>query len=73
MNQIKDVKEIKECPDCASMNIVLNQQRDQVVCKDCGLIFEQMIPIDGTMPVPVDILPKKAKTSPKKSVKKKKK
>ena len=37
---IKDIHEIKECPDCASMNIIYGETRNQVICKDCGLIFE---------------------------------
>ncbi len=43
----KEADDIKECPDCASLNIVFNQTRDQVVCKDCGVIFEPMIPLEG--------------------------
>ncbi|MBI4151219.1 hypothetical protein HY492_03770 [Candidatus Woesearchaeota archaeon] len=41
---IKDIAEVKECPDCASVNIVTSKERDQVVCKDCGLVFEPMDP-----------------------------
>lgn len=36
----KEVAEINECPDCASLNIVHNVEREQVVCKDCGLIAQ---------------------------------
>ena len=32
--------EIKECPDCMSFNISCNREREQVICRDCGLIFE---------------------------------
>jgi len=71
MNQIKDAAETKECPDCASLNIVYNEQREQLVCKDCGLIFEQMIPLEGT--TPVEILPKKTKAQTKNKSKKKNK
>ena len=41
---IKDIKQIKECPDCASANIVHSEIREQVICRDCGLIFEQLAP-----------------------------
>ncbi len=41
---IDDINRIKECPDCASMNIVYSISRDQVICKDCGLIFEPLLP-----------------------------
>lgn len=67
----KEAKEIKECPDCASLNIVFNQTRDQVVCKDCGVIFEPMIPLEGGAPV-VEI-EKKTTAKKKKSTKSKKK
>lgn len=40
---IKDIREIKECPDCASTNIVYGV-RDQVICRDCGLIYEPLAP-----------------------------
>ncbi len=41
---IKDIKQIKECPDCASSNIVHNIEREQVICRECGLIFEPLTP-----------------------------
>lgn len=39
-----DVHDIKECPDCASQNIVYNDERQQVICRDCGLIYEPLTP-----------------------------
>ena len=39
-----DTKDIKECPDCASTNIIHETFRDQVICRDCGLIFEPLTP-----------------------------
>ena len=41
---IKDISEVKECPDCASDNIVKSKDLDQVICKDCGLVFEPLDP-----------------------------
>ncbi len=41
---IQDIKQIKECPDCASSNIVHNVEREQVICRECGLIFEPLTP-----------------------------
>ncbi len=41
---IKDIQQIKECPDCASSNIVHNVEREQVICRECGLIFEPLAP-----------------------------
>ncbi len=35
---------ISECPDCASQNIVHGMMRDQIICRDCGLIFEPLAP-----------------------------
>jgi transcription initiation factor TFIIIB Brf1 subunit/transcription initiation factor TFIIB len=36
--------DLKECPDCASTNIGRFEKRDQIVCRDCGLIFEPLEP-----------------------------
>ena len=41
---IKDIHEVKECPECASMNIVYNDAKSQVICRDCGLIYEPLTP-----------------------------
>jgi len=43
---IKDVCELKECPECGSMNIICNKQRNQLICRDCGVIYEPMVPKD---------------------------
>ncbi len=39
------IHSIKECPDCASLRIVYNEEREQVICRDCGLIYEPMAPV----------------------------
>jgi transcription initiation factor TFIIIB Brf1 subunit/transcription initiation factor TFIIB len=41
---IRNIHEVKECPDCASDNIIYDDERDQVICRDCGLIFEPLAP-----------------------------
>ncbi|MBW2965679.1 hypothetical protein KY342_01090 [Candidatus Woesearchaeota archaeon] len=41
---IKNIKEVKECPECGSDNIVHNERKQQVICKACGLIFEPLPP-----------------------------
>ena len=41
---IKDIHEVKECPECASTNIIYNDDKQQVLCKECGMIFEPMVP-----------------------------
>ena len=43
---IKDIREVTECPDCASANIVHNLQREQVICRECGLIYEPLTPAE---------------------------
>lgn len=45
---IRNIREVKECPDCASDNIVYDDEREQVICRDCGLIFEPLTPDDET-------------------------
>jgi transcription initiation factor TFIIIB Brf1 subunit/transcription initiation factor TFIIB len=70
---MQDIQEIKECPDCASSNIVHNLEREQVVCRECGLIYEPLTPDveekfeashDLTMPRPKTAA-KTAKAKPK--------
>lgn len=39
-----DIHNIKECPDCASQNLVYNDERQQAICRDCGLIYEPLAP-----------------------------
>tara|TARA_Y100000310_G_scaffold151938_1_gene151522 strand:+ start:3388 stop:3555 length:168 start_codon:yes stop_codon:yes gene_type:complete len=43
---IKDIHEVNACPDCGSSNIIHNDRKQQVICKDCGLIFEPLSPKD---------------------------
>ena len=45
---IKDIRQVTECPDCASSNIVHNLQREQVICRECGLIYEPLTPAEET-------------------------
>jgi transcription initiation factor TFIIIB Brf1 subunit/transcription initiation factor TFIIB len=40
------IDEVKECPDCASADIIHNDHRQQVICKDCGLIYQELTPMD---------------------------
>ena len=73
---IASVSEVTECPDCASTNIRKSQIREQVICKECGLIFEPLAPemeekFEKTHNLTMGR--KKTKAKPKKAVKKKKK
>ena len=64
--------DINECPDCASTNIVHGMMRDQVICRDCGLIFEETVPAPVVKPVKI-ARPKKTKAKKTKAKKKVKK
>ncbi len=39
-----DVTELRECPACGSRNVVHSYLREQVICRECGNIFEPLIP-----------------------------
>lgn len=41
---IKDIRDVKECPDCAGTELVYVDSRNQVICKDCGLVYEPLTP-----------------------------
>ncbi len=32
---------IKKCPECGSINLLLNKERGEVICKNCGLVVEE--------------------------------
>jgi len=67
---IKDIHDVKECPDCASENIVYGV-REQIICRDCGLIFEPLSPAaEQEFEVAHDMAPRPAKVVVSKSVKK---
>jgi len=40
--KIGSIHDIKECPDCGSDNIIYDDNKDQVICKDCGLIYKPL-------------------------------
>lgn len=78
---ISNIQDIDACPDCASTNIVHSMARDQVICRDCGLIFEPLAPAldepfekaHGMSSVPKAAKKTKATRKTKKKVKKTKK
>jgi transcription initiation factor TFIIIB Brf1 subunit/transcription initiation factor TFIIB len=37
-------KNIRSCPDCGSDNIIYKEEENQLLCKDCGLIYEPLMP-----------------------------
>ena len=78
-----NLADITECPDCGSTNIIHSKFREQIICRDCGLIFEPLAPgIEEKMPLTKPAVSKavvkpkvkkkaKKKTAKKKQVKKK--
>jgi hypothetical protein len=42
---VKSIYEITECPQCASQNIIHNAKSLQIICKDCGLIYDPLKPV----------------------------
>ena len=37
----------KICPECKSSNLVHNQNKGEIICRDCGLVIEENIPDQG--------------------------
>ncbi len=37
-----DVRRRKDCPDCGSENVTFDIETEQLICQDCGLIFEEL-------------------------------
>ena len=38
---------VKKCPECAGINLFLNREKGEVICKDCGLVIEdKMVEFD---------------------------
>ena len=34
---------IKKCPECGSINLFVNKDRGEIICKNCGLVIEEKI------------------------------
>ncbi len=32
---------IKKCPECGGINLILNKEKGEVICRDCGLVIEE--------------------------------
>lgn len=30
----------KNCPECGSMNLIIDKDRKEIICRDCGLVIE---------------------------------
>src|SRR3989339_870432 len=31
---------IKKCPECGGINLFMNREKGEIICKDCGLVLE---------------------------------
>ena len=38
----KKLKDQNLCPECGSENVIYKRDDDELVCKDCGMIFSKL-------------------------------
>ena len=69
----KNVCDMTECPDCASTNIVCSEARQQLVCRDCGLIYTPFAPAPAVVALPPKLVQRAARAKPKRRAPKAKK
>jgi len=43
----RSVRRRKACPDCNSRNITFDTETEQLICQDCGLIFEELVEVEA--------------------------
>lgn len=34
---------VKKCPECGGINLILNKDKGEIICRDCGLVIEEKI------------------------------
>lgn len=39
-----ELKDVRQCPECGSNNIIYNEEKNEIICKDCGAITSQLTP-----------------------------
>ena len=39
-----ELKDIKQCPECGSSNIIYSEKKDEIICRDCGAITSKLTP-----------------------------
>jgi len=44
VTMITKITHVKECLDCAGTNLRYDMEKQQVICRDCGLIYEPLAP-----------------------------
>ena len=37
-----DLSKLKQCPSCGSDNIIYDESKDEIICKDCRGIFSEL-------------------------------
>ena len=62
---LTNIYEVKACPECSGANLSYLNERDQVVCRDCGLVYEPLTPKEERRLERVSQSMKKSKTAPK--------
>jgi len=70
---IASIYEVRECPECSGTNLSYLEERDQVVCRECGLVYEPLTPADDKKLVKSSGGKKPAKSKPSKKPAQKKK
>jgi len=44
MKMVKKIIKKNECPECGSNNVIYNKKKQQIICRACGAIFEELTP-----------------------------
>lgn len=39
-----ELKDVKACPECGSSNIIHNEKKNKIICKECGAITSELTP-----------------------------
>ncbi len=42
-----ELKFVKKCPECGSINLTLDEKRGEVICKNCGLVLDENLVDSG--------------------------
>ncbi len=37
-----ETKKLRVCPECGSSNVTRSKVKEQIMCRDCGLVFEEL-------------------------------
>lgn len=46
-SEARSFKRRKACPDCGSANIIFDAETERLICHDCGLLFEELVEVEG--------------------------